>query len=874
MQTFPPSVGNNTKLVPLYPGVNTKAYNYNLISLDTAEPSLGYPTGYSYYHPNSAYYFTIFGNASTYYESRKFTGNDSLVIYNGNLGVANPTPIYNVDIAGSLRAIKANFLYLSASNLFPSNTANSIYINSSNGIYIDSDVYINGSTYINVLTANNLITYNLSANTFYYNRNVYTEHDFSTINVTTDATINGNITANNVFVNNQISSDQIIATNSNFKTLTSSNVLIQGVLSAQQIYVNKFHGQIDIDPNSPLTYNSLNQLSLNTGKTYAFAVRPSDYYATDDINVQRTKDGPWDEKSFGANVSIDPNCDILDVSKNLYVLKPYFKNIQAVLDYVYANGMFGNTLYIYVDEDIVAGENKANGSYAGGVYQVSTPDQSGTYAGCTYSGNISALFYSTEALGVLAPSLTAAGLKGGDFLWNYDQNADINGIFNYINVYPLKFNTIELRGRYNLGQYTERTACPNNDGAWYFSTWRSFDMAPINVSFRTYVCSNTALKPGQFGTLKDWTTVKTKSTVQGRQFQSSTGSYANFNVYNLNFEFVTNSNDSTALAFYDGYSTLSNVTISLQGPGIYTNGAILASNNNTDLFICGSGLLDPYYLYCQNNQNVWTKNLRTEFIGDGRNYFPGYGVAIVGSNYKSKPTIINYSQDDPIAGFVNITDGARYRQIDYGNPSRNYGYLSVLQASILLDGYFNGYSLFNLDTNANVLFTNSLFSSLTFDISTKYINMNNLGNSPTYTMTIEDLIGEIKDFRFVNFKNSFSTLRWVYSRYSQWAFPPDKPVSVTYNCFISKNNGENNSQYSYTDLQTVNLSGMMFNISQLNSLADFPTSYNLSVTDIGSLRNIIPSNQTTLDTFRIQSPNHVTPYDNIFELKYYQPPLR
>jgi hypothetical protein len=85
----PPTLGQSVWLKKLADGVNTNSYNTNFVTLNTVEPSLGLPPGYSTTNPLSTYYFPVFANVDSYKESRKFTGYNSLFIQGDNLTVPN-----------------------------------------------------------------------------------------------------------------------------------------------------------------------------------------------------------------------------------------------------------------------------------------------------------------------------------------------------------------------------------------------------------------------------------------------------------------------------------------------------------------------------------------------------------------------------------------------------------------------------------------------------------------------------------------------------------------------------------------------------------------------------------------------------------------
>ena len=596
MQTSPPSVGNRVRLNPLDYTVNSVAYNSGYIDLASVEPSLGLPTGYTFTELNSAYYFPIFGISNSYLTSRKFTGVESLVFKNKNLGINNPNPTFNVDVSGSIRAINAQVDTLQVDNLIGNDSLTVVY---PNGVFFNTPAVFNYTTTIDNLTAESVTTSNLNADNLIYNNTLTEVYNLVSSEISNDLNIHANLTANNIFANNSISSVNINSINSNFNTLSVGNsAIIQHNLSVtNNVYANHVYGKIAIDDSSQLFYNQNNQLSISKIKDYYFAIRPSDSYSTDDINIARSLSGPMDDGSI----------------EESYVLKPYFKNVQAVIDYVYTNGIYGNNLVIWLDEDIIAGENKAN-RY--------TQDNSGNYAGCTVTGNLSAAFYSTEYLQNNLTALYNAGLRGGDYIWTKDTNSLINGKFYYIELYPINFNNITIQGRYEIGSTI------NQNSLKYYSTWRPFTYAPRKITFRTYVCSDITTPFRNFNTdLGSWSNVYTKTPIQGRQVQFNQSQSTNLTLNNLCFEFDTNSMDSTGLVFYNGNNTIQNITVALQGPGIYSYGAINVESEYANVVICGTPLLDPYYLGTDIYGNtVW--NTWNNYGYSDPNYFPGYGLIV------------------------------------------------------------------------------------------------------------------------------------------------------------------------------------------------------------------------------------------------------
>lgn len=99
----PVSLKGNFYLNPLNSNTNYLAYNNNFISIKAAEPSLGIPNQLTETTPNSAYYFPVITNASSYKDSRKFTNSEyGMVYYNNNLGLGTLYPSFTLTVNGSI----------------------------------------------------------------------------------------------------------------------------------------------------------------------------------------------------------------------------------------------------------------------------------------------------------------------------------------------------------------------------------------------------------------------------------------------------------------------------------------------------------------------------------------------------------------------------------------------------------------------------------------------------------------------------------------------------------------------------------------------------------------------------------------------------
>jgi len=855
MQTYPPSVGSNVKLNPLAPAIRSTAYTSGFINLKGAEPSLGLPTGYTLTFPNSVYYFPVFGISDTYRSSRRFTGKDSLILFNKNVGYNNLNPTFNVDISGNFHALSAYIPNLSALYIVPVEGSNTIYFNA-DYVYINSDLFVNNayiknlasdSIFTNSLTAINKTEINTIINVFQLT-GAYVDHDVN---------IAGNLTATNVFASESVTTNFLSADSALFSTLTANYATINNTLSVGgNVYANNIHGQVDLDPFSQLFYKSNGELSIGSTQNYVLAVRPSDSYSTDNISVPRTLTGDWDD-NYGT------------IDEESYVLRPYFKNLQAAIDYIYYNGFVGQNLTIWVDEDLIAGEDKPN---------YFTVDRSGQYAGCTYSGNITAAYYSTEWLSSNYPELVAAGMLGGDFVWAQDTTADISGVFSYLNVPPLDFKNVSIVGRYEIGTRV------NSNGHAYYSTWRPYTDNPRKISHRTYICANPALSFGQFkdttfAQLSTWNTVKTKSAVQGRQVSFSHKN--NLSLSNLNFEFNTNSVDSTGLVIYDGNNfTIGNTTISLLGNGIYTYGALIIDSDSTNLHVIGNNLADPI-VFSVDNWHKWNQDGYT-FVDP--NYFPGYGLAIVGNPNASSPTVINFGPNTAYTGLINVRNGATFDRVDYGRGSRLIGRTTALPISLILDGKFNANALYQLGNNSRITALEYIFRTTNFALSSKNLKANNLITysvpNPSYKLEIYDEVQNRVNFRYIDFAGSFSNFQVYYVGYTNWAFTTDDAISTnTFNTFFNvynqlpnQNTDPNYIFYNKVTPKYVDMSGAIGSVGHFNYLTT--SIYNSNTTMQYVSEDDLPYVNGG-NAYRLDTPLDNLRIDSIsYDLNFYTPSTR
>jgi hypothetical protein len=765
MSTSPPSVGNRVKLDPLSYTINNVAYNSGYIELATVEPSLGLPNGFTYTETGSSYYFPVFGIANSYINSRRFTGNDSLVFRNKNLGINNPNPTYNIDVSGSVRANTGFFNEIQVNSIIGSEI---LTFQSQNEIRFQSPVYFDDLVYFKNIVSDSITTPQLNADTLEYQNTLVEVYNLVSADISTNLNISANLTASNIFANNSLSANSIRAVNSNFDSLQLNNGNIQNNLNvANDVYANNLYGKVQIDDSSQLFYNQNNKLSVYKIKDYYFVIRPSDSYSTDNINIARTLDGPTDGGTIGDNV----------------ILKPFFKNVQAVIDYVYTNGIYGNNLYIWLDEDITAGENRPNAF---------TEDKSGKYSGCTVTGNISATFLSNEYLQTELTPFYNAGLRAGDYIWAKDNGSDFTGTFYYIKLYPINFNNITIQGRYEIGSVT------NELGLKEYTTWKPFNFPVRTILFRTYICVDTNIPFGSFSNTgpSTWSEVYTRTKIEGRQVQFNQSQPVTLTLKNLHFSFETNCVDSGGLVFYDGTTNIQNVTVALKGYGVYPYGALTLESEYANVNICGTPLLDPYFVnFDSNGQSAWNKWNSYGFTDP--NYFPGYGLAIIGNPSPGiYGTIINYNESNPHSGFINIRNGGQLRIADNGTTSRTFGFYSYLQNSIILDGSFTAKTLFNLDNKASLRVQQNMFKTDDFRLSHNFVLYNNKTNTDSFRISLS---GRLDNFKYINFNGSFATFQpHSDNTITNWAFNLEDAVQgPSYNTFLSIDNQNSDGFYVF-----------------------------------------------------------------------------
>jgi hypothetical protein len=844
----PPLISGYVKLTRFSQIKIDKAYEDGFLSLRTAEPSLGTPTGRTLTEVGSAYYFPVFGISNTYLGSRKFSGNDSIMMRNKNIGINNSNPQFNIDIFGSLRAIEAQITRLSAQFIVPSPGATTLSLTYPSGVFINSDITANGNLLVRNITAENVfITNILSATNFFKENEIVTVLTLTGGFVDTNISVAGNLTASNIVALSSISAPTLSATQINSTNFNTTNMTVVNTLSvANDIYVNNIFGKIAIDPTSALVYNPNNQLTYSGSLNYTFTVHPTDKYATDDLDVTRSPNGLYDVDQFpnfppGTN---DPGG-----------FKPFFQSVQAVLDYVRRSGIFGNVLFIKVFGDVVNNERRPNG--------LTVPtDKSGTYSSLrTFTGNLTSAFYSTEWLGTNHPHLTAAGIKGGEFIWSDDGNVpygDITGL----ELYPLNFNQLHIIGCQNIGRFKNRntprnpdiavntgsgvTLTPhyNTDGEArdFYLDGKVFNLPPANISLRAYVWGgNPAQGFGTFGTQASaWKDVKTNNFVNFYPVYIDINTVTIFLPRDVCFEMDSNTYISKGFFVESGYILGRAFSLAAQGTSMYTDGVICLNSNQSSL-VLGSYYpsINPFFLARwdqRTTEDVRALNVQRPDgeLHDSISMFPSYGIALIGNTMfdrfnfdpgqdprnRKRPTLV-WNEINRNTGLITVRNSAQCRFIDYGTPQRIYGYLGQHATTVILDNTFNAPSMFHFFNNAMLYTMPYYFRTETFQLSTKNVRFNNTGENPSLRQEFFDSDNPFEkyNFQFLQYEGGFSYASYYDWGLRTWTFGQvAATIDFDYTPFASRNNGAITPNFVFRTDGLADLSGSLFGLGAFNMI--------------------------------------------------------
>lgn len=510
------------------------------------------------------------------------------------------------------------------------------------------------------------------------------------------------------------------------------------------IYTNNIIGKVPLDPSltNPVIYTPQDELRVDRNVNLVYGIKPSDSYSSDSPTLIRALTGDWDK---------DHN------AHELGVFKPFFKNWWGVVDYVRTQGLFGNSLTILLYEDVIGNNNPPNLSpwpTNHPYYNLSatTPtDVSGLRAQGTAGytrlarrwggGDFETDVYTTEWLGANYPALTAAGLRGGTYTWragNY-VNRNLTNIWIPGRALEIRrdinFSNITFQGLFNILPRVTMAAVSStlpsqwaaeHQGTGYTPTYKTYyikekpyDMAPPKVLLRSYICSNRLANfedgrtnttnggGGWFGNGTGDPTLFTRTSL----FLSNNGEWsfdrAHLTVFDMrpsvtmNFKNVTleqehNCTDATPALWVYGTVKVANTTVVSRGnaqymhwgSGAYEEGHI--STPNGIWRYNGEYQIDPYYL----TPSTWNSNLWTTVIGaKGKAYYPGYGLAIVGSLPKQAPVGgVTRQPWDPTpmySWFVSpFEHTASTYFTDADTPGRQFGRNSYLQGSLIMDGHW------------------------------------------------------------------------------------------------------------------------------------------------------------------------------------------
>ena len=546
----------------------------------------------------------------------------------------------------------------------------------------------------------------------------------------------------------------------------SSYVKTVNNVSSYGVYANNLHGKIDIDPYY-FYYNDKNKLSSYSNKNLTLGVKPSDPYSTEDTSVTRTLDG---------------NCgaDVTNTANAYQIYKPFFKNLQGVINYVANKGLEGNNLSILVFENIVEGEdtNKAL-----------NPNASGVYLNQSAYGNVAGGYYSTEWLGTNYPELTSNGILGGHFYWGKNNEGSWGTIY-HLGIGDIKFNSIYINGMFEIGSKI------NSDKSKRWDTRKPFDAAPPVVSIRSYFCANSSRRFGEFG-LDASERVYNFSRTRGADPKSWIRPFninfsGKFSMYNMGFEFAHNASDATSIWFQSKTknTAIGNTTIAMKGPGVFYYTPLLYQNLGSLNYIIGTRQMDPFHL----DQWQWEKNLWSAIPGaSDPTYYPGYGLAVVGNDGKS--TFQRDATLSNLAAVAFMPGPTDLWVIDQGQNIGPIGKDSPVQSSIILDGNIYTTCFHRVYRGSGLIFDNQIYKTSNFVLSSfnSQVDNNTKIISPNYNSKTDFLpiiVGGGRD--------AFNNIYWRWVPTKSWnVLQNNNSLTYTdYNSLLAINNNEQPSRFN------------------------------------------------------------------------------
>jgi hypothetical protein len=746
---------------------------------NSPKTGITYSNVWSSTNSNSAYYFALASPSRTYDNSRRFTGNDSFFLSGKNLSYNCKSPRHDFDISGSLHSLSAYFNKLSTNNF----KGSALNFNNFDYINFNSQVRLNKISNFDYLSAQKVTFSSLSSlsTAYFFNEVPSISANFVFSSINWNVTAVGYLSANRINTNSAYA-PFLSSNNSFFRNLTSNYfTAYKNVCAISSVSAEYVHGLIEYDAEH-FYYNSENLLTTRLSAAYFLGIKPSDPNSTDDISLVRSISGAWDG-SGGTIIETFP------------VLKPYFKNIRQALKYVEKRGLYGEELNILVYDDI--SQNNIN------------VDNTFSESGCEYHGNINARYYN---LANVPTFLKDVGFKAGDYVWNRHNYSETTGKISYWGVDRLDFSNINFYGMYEIGTLI------NFNAKKLYTNIKPYDQSPRKIFFRTYVCANTSLPVGSFGSdVSDWQVMyhKSDSKINFRPIQFNNDEM-DVNIHNLCFEFDTNANDCTCLYFKSGNSYLSNVTVAALGLGNYQYGAILAWPKST-IYVCGENQIDPYLL----SPSRWN-NWNTLPTATNQNYFPGYGLAIVGNSTTStNPTFFSDA-------FIQAWRSRIYF-MDF-QANRRVGRYAYHNSSIILDGKFTANSFYALKDHSKIYASNHVFRTANFYLSnlncTYFTSPDDLPYINTFSVNNRD------NFYYLDFQESNSFFIPHNLPLNHWTFKDNVDVlglPISGICFTSKLINDQNPNYIF-ETANINLSGMVFGDFQKNSLGVT----NLAITNLNS----------------------------------------
>jgi hypothetical protein len=493
-------------------------------------------------------------------------------------------------------------------------------------------------------------------------------------------------------------------------------------------------------------------------------------------------------------------------------------------------------------------------------------DESGTYSSLrTTTGNLTSAFFSTEWLGSNYPHLTAAGIKGGEFIWSADGNA-LFGQTVGLEFYDINFNTVRIHGCQNIGSRRNRNTPKNVDIALlagsgfeetpfynregealdYYHNNKIFDMPPVNITQRLYVWGGDALSGwnNRFDTFNtpasNWTDVNTRNTISHTPVFYQTNPTLFLEVRNVCFEMISNSYISRGFYMDRGYMRSISSSWAALGTSMYRDGVISLNSEQAKLVADVTvPSVNPFFLARWDQTD--SDDIRAlgvvrpdEELFDNINMFPTYGLAFIGNQIYDRqgfapgedpdnrkvPTLI-WNETNPNTGLLSLRDGAQCVLWDH-NPSQTYGYRAEHASSIILENAFNAPSLYFLYNGANLYNGPYVFRTNTFALSTKNINLNTEGESPSYKLTFyqpDEFSDERFNFQALRFDGGFSYYSYVDYGLRSWVFGQTTAnIDYEYTPFVSVNNGANNPNFTFLSNGFADLSGSLFGLGSFNMM--------------------------------------------------------